>query len=121
MFRENILNLSLFVRSTKNPCSSVVKSYPMKSPKRHSKFYVYMVRCRDGSLYTGYTSDLDRRIKEHHNSRGARYLKGKMPLKLVWCKEYKYYKRAVQKERRVKKMTRRQKEELVRIYENGYE
>ncbi len=72
-----------------------------------------MIRCCDGSLYTGYTSDLERRIKEHGSSRGAKYLRGKMPLNLVWYKEYKYLKKALQMETKIKKLTKKEKESIV--------
>jgi len=92
-----------------------------KRIKREGKFYVYIVECKDGAYYTGYTNDLEKRLKEHNNScsRGAKYLKGKLPVKLVWRKEYKYYKRALQAERSIKRLSHNQKQELVRIYERN--
>lgn len=88
--------------------------------RRIGRYYVYMLECNDGTYYTGYTNDLDKRIKEHNNSkRGAKYLKGKLPVKLVWHKEYKYYKRALRAERRIKQLSHRQKRELIEIYEKA--
>ena len=84
---------------------------------RHGEFYVYIVECKDGTYYAGYTSNLDNRIKEHNNKRRAKYLRGRLPVKLAWHKEYKYYKRALRAERRIKKLSHKQKQELVRIYE----
>jgi len=83
---------------------------------RKSKYWVYIVQCRDGTYYTGYTNNLENRIKEHNNSNGAKYLRGKLPVKLVYAKEYRYYKNALRAERRVKKLTRAQKLKLIRIY-----
>jgi len=75
------------------------------------------VECADGTYYTGSTSNLERRIKEHNDGkRGARYLRGKGPVVLVYAKEYSYYKNALHAERSLKKLTRAQKEELIRIY-----
>lgn len=85
--------------------------------KRLGKFYVYIVECQDGTYYTGYTNDLDVRIKLHNSGHGAKYLRGKLPVRLVYAKEYNYFKRAVNKERAIKKLTHKQKQELVRIYE----
>ncbi len=85
--------------------------------KREGKFYVYIVECKDGSYYTGYTNDLKERVKLHNNGHGARYLRGKLPARLVYAKEYRYYKNALHAERNLKKLTRGQKEELIRIYE----
>ncbi|MBU1122044.1 MAG: GIY-YIG nuclease family protein [Candidatus Omnitrophica bacterium] len=81
---------------------------------RRGRFFVYVVECKNGTYYTGYTNDLDRRIVEHNDTkRGAKYLRGKGPVELVWCKEYKYFKKAVQKEREIKKLRRYQKEALI--------
>ena len=87
--------------------------------KRHSRYFVYIVRCKSGTYYTGYTSNLEQRIKEHNSSRGAKYLRGKSPLVLVYAKEYRYYKNALRAEKNIKKYTRKQKEELIRVYENA--
>lgn len=89
----------------------------MKKIKRHHIFYVYIVKCKDKTYYTGYTKDLAKRLKEHKDGgRGAKYTRSRGPLKLVWVKEYKYYKLAVSEERRIKKLRRDQKEKLVREY-----
>ncbi|MFZ5800150.1 MAG: GIY-YIG nuclease family protein [Candidatus Omnitrophota bacterium] len=82
--------------------------------KRTAKFYVYIVKCQDGTYYTGYTSDLENRILEHNNGkRGAIYTRYKRPVKLVYAKEYKYYKLVAQEERRIKALRRWQKEKLI--------
>ncbi|OGX15761.1 MAG: tRNA (N6-isopentenyl adenosine(37)-C2)-methylthiotransferase MiaB [Omnitrophica WOR_2 bacterium RBG_13_41_10] len=90
---------------------------------RKGKFYVYIVECSDGTYYTGYTNDLERRINEHNNScgRGAKYLKGKTPLKLVYVKEYNYYRNAVRVERDIKKRTRMEKEAMIKAYAQSRE
>ncbi len=88
-----------------------------KPLKRKAQFYVYIVRCTIGTYYTGYTNDLEKRIKLHNKGNGAKYLKGKLPVKLVYAREYRYYKNALNAERNIKKLTRIEKEELVRIYE----
>jgi len=92
----------------------VCVSLKMIKIKRCAKFYVYIVECRDGSYYAGYTNDLEKRIEEHNNSkRGARYTRYKRPVNLVYAKEYKYFKKAFLEEKRIKGLTRKQKEELV--------
>ena len=89
---------------------------------RRSQYWVYMVRCYDGTYYTGYTKDLENRIALHKSGRGAKYVKGKLPIKLVYTKEYRYYKNALSAERRIKKLTREQKLNLIRVYaENNHE
>ena len=81
--------------------------------KRKGSFFVYIVQCSRGTLYTGYTIDLEKRLKLHNNGKGAKYLRGKGPIKLVYAKEYKYYKNAVKAEVEIKKLTRKQKQNLV--------
>ncbi|MCK9554340.1 GIY-YIG nuclease family protein [bacterium] len=81
---------------------------------RKQLFYVYILECQDGTYYTGYTNDLEKRIKEHKdNKRGAKYLRGKKPFKVVYTKEYRYFKRAVSEESRIKKLRRWQKQKLL--------
>jgi len=83
--------------------------------RRKGRFFVYMVRCPNGNLYTGYTNDLVRRIREHNSLRhGAKFLRGRKSLKLVFAKEYKYYKCAIKQERHIKKLPKRKKEDLIR-------
>ncbi|MBI3292666.1 MAG: GIY-YIG nuclease family protein [Elusimicrobia bacterium] len=75
-----------------------------------------MVQCVDGTYYTGSTNNLEARVKLHNAGNGAKYLRGKGPVQLVYAKEFRYYKNALHAERSLKKATRQQKEELVRIY-----
>ena len=84
---------------------------------RRGSYYVYMVQCRDGTYYTGSTNDLKHRLKLHNAGNGAKYLRGKGPVTVVYMKEYWYYKRALDAERQLKKLTRKQKEELIRAHE----
>ena len=78
---------------------------------------MYIVKCKNGTYYTGYTNNLKNRVKLHNKGSGAKYLKGKLPVKLVYAKEYKYYKNALRAERGMKKLTRRQKETLIENYD----
>ncbi|MCK4463412.1 MAG: GIY-YIG nuclease family protein [Candidatus Omnitrophica bacterium] len=82
-------------------------------PKRKGRHFAYIVECRDSTYYTGYTPDIEKRIKLHNSGRGAKYTSDRRPVKLVWCKEYKYFKPAFLTEKRIKELTRRQKETLV--------
>jgi putative endonuclease len=91
----------------------------MNPVNRTGRFFIYIIQCKNGTYYTGYTQNLNQRIKEHNSGRGARYLKGKLPVKLVYAKEYRYYKNALLAERRLKKLTRSQKLKLIEIYANN--
>ena len=78
-------------------------------------WYLYLVRCRDGSLYTGITTDVARRLAEHRGSggAGAKYLRGRGPLTLVFQKKVGGQSLALGVERKVKKLSKARKEELV--------
>ena len=90
-------------------------AHSKKIIKREGRFFVYIVQCRDGTYYTGYTNDIENRIAIHNSGSGAKYLRGKLPVRLVYAKEYRYYKNALRGERRIKKMTRKEKERLIRV------
>lgn len=83
---------------------------------RKGKFFVYIVKAKDGSFYTGYTSNLKKRIEAHNKKQGAKSLRGKLPVKLIFAKEYRYYKNALNEERRIKTLPRKNKEALVKKY-----
>ena len=85
----------------------------MKKFRRLGKFYVYVLECRDGTYYTGYTPDVEKRLKLHNAGRGAKYTRDRRPVKLIWCKEYKQFKNAFLEEKRIKRLTRKQKEKLI--------
>lgn len=79
------------------------------------KWFVYIIRCADDTLYTGITTDLTRRMREH-NAQGrltAKYLRGKAPLKLVFQLEAQNKSTALQKEIQIKKLSKQQKEQLI--------
>ncbi len=84
--------------------------------KRHDKFYVYIIQDKNGTLYTGFTNNIEKRIERHENGFGAKYLKGRKPIKLVFVKEYQYYKNALRAERKIKSYTRDRKEDLIKTY-----
>jgi len=82
---------------------------------RMTRWSVYMVRCRDGSLYTGITTDVPRRVAQHRrgDGRGAKYLRGKGPLRLVLKKAIGSRGQALRVESRLKRLPKCRKEELI--------
>jgi len=76
--------------------------------------YTYMVECSDGSLYTGWTNDLQRRIKAHNGKKGAKYTKSRTPVKLVYYEVFPTKEEAMRREYEVKRYTRKEKEALLR-------
>ena len=77
-------------------------------------WYLYLVRCADGSLYTGISTDVARRLAEHRSGKGARYLRGRGPLLLARKMRIGAQADALKFERRVKGMARARKEKLIR-------
>ena len=79
-------------------------------------YYFYILRCSDSSLYCGMTTNLAKRVKEHNSTttKGAKYLRAKKPVKLVYSEEYDNIKSAMQREWQVKKWTKAKKEALVK-------
>ena len=75
--------------------------------------YVYILRCGDGSLYTGITTDLPRRLEQHRAGRASRYTRARLPVALVWSGEVGSWSVALREERRIKAMRRAEKEELL--------
>ena len=90
----------------------------MKKFVRKGRFFVYILECDDGTYYTGYTPDIERRVKLHNDGKGAKYTRTRRPVKLVWLKEYRYFKKAFMEEIRIKKLSRKAKEELIRQESN---
>ena len=76
--------------------------------------YVYIVECSDGTYYTGYTTELKRRIKEHNQGEGAKYTRGRLPVQLVYKEEYNSKSKAMKREYAIKNLTREKKEKLIK-------
>jgi Predicted endonuclease containing a URI domain len=78
--------------------------------------YIYILKCSDKSLYTGWTTDLKRRLIAHQSKKGAKYTKARLPVSLVYFEEYDCKSTALKRERAIKKLSRSRKLELI---ENG--
>jgi predicted GIY-YIG superfamily endonuclease len=76
---------------------------------------VYILRCADGSLYTGITTDVQRRCRQHDNGTASRYTRSRRPTKLVWQEEQPNQSSALKREATIKAMTRRNKLALIRV------
>lgn len=79
-----------------------------------NQWYLYIIKCRDGSLYTGISTDVKRRLAIHQDNRGAKYLRGRGPLVLVFEKKIGSRALASQVENLVKKLPKHKKEQLIR-------
>jgi len=82
-------------------------------PENEPQWFLYMVRCRDGKLYTGIATNVDRRFAEHQSGKGAKYLRGRAPLKLAFKKRIGSRSLALKVERLIKRLPKNKKERVV--------
>ncbi|MDR1066391.1 MAG: GIY-YIG nuclease family protein [Clostridiales bacterium] len=75
--------------------------------------YTYILRCSDGTLYTGWTNDISRRVQAHNNGTGGKYTRSRLPVELLYCEEYKDERQARRREYAIKRLSRRDKERLI--------
>lgn len=81
--------------------------------------YTYILECKDGTYYTGWTNNLQKRLKDHNEGRGAKYTKARLPVSLVYHEEFPSKEEAMRREYAIKHMTRSEKTCLIRTYEKN--
>nr|WP_264475011.1 GIY-YIG nuclease family protein [Salinirubrum litoreum] len=81
--------------------------------RQPSVHHVYVLECADGSLYTGYTTDVERRVAEHDAGEGAKYTRGRTPVELVYSESFDSRSAAMSREYEIKQLSRVKKERLV--------
>ena len=86
----------------------------MKKPPS-DPWFVYILRCADGSLYTGITKDVKRRCQQHNDGIASRYTRSRRPTKLVWHESQPSQSLALKREAAIKAMTRREKLAMIRL------
>jgi putative endonuclease len=84
-----------------------------------SRYWVYILRCADGSLYTGYTVDLERRVSSHKSGRGSKYTRSRLPVSLAYQESAPTLRRALRREIEIKKLSRSAKLLLCSAYRGG--
>ena len=77
--------------------------------------YTYILRCGDGSLYTGWTNDLEKRIRTHNEGRGGKYTRSRLPVELVYHEEFETKEEAMRREWEIKQLMRAEKEKLIEM------
>ena len=82
-------------------------------PRVSARWLVYLVRCSDGSLYTGITNDLPKRLKAHAAGKASRYTRSRLPIKLAYTEPQRSHSSALKREAAIKKLSRRQKDDLI--------
>ena len=76
--------------------------------------YTYIVKCSDGTFYTGWTNDLTRRMEAHNQGRGAKYTKARRPVTLIYYETFETKEEAMKRQYAIKRLSRKEKEELIR-------
>ena len=76
-------------------------------------WYLYMLRCGDGTRYTGITTDVDKRLEAHRAGKGAKYTRGRGPLELVYREECGTHSEALKRELEMKRLSREEKQKIV--------
>ena len=76
-------------------------------------WYLYMLRCRDGSLYTGITTDVEKRLEQHRSGKGAKYTRGRGPLELVYSEALPSRSEALKREAGIKRLRHEEKLQLI--------
>lgn len=83
--------------------------------------YAYILRCSDNTYYTGWTNDLDKRVRVHNEGRGGKYTRSRTPVELIYYEVFETKEEAMSREYAIKQMTRGQKERLIRDGQKGKE
>ena len=77
------------------------------------KHYIYILRCADDTLYTGWTTDVERRVAVHNSGKGAKYTRARLPVELVYTEEFDDKVEAQKREYAIKQLTREEKEDII--------
>ena len=75
--------------------------------------YTYMLKCSDGTLYTGWTNDLKKRVEAHNSGKGAKYTKARRPVELAYYEEFETKEQAMKREYAIKQLGRKEKQKLI--------
>ncbi|TCS94323.1 GIY-YIG nuclease family protein [Hazenella coriacea] len=81
--------------------------------QKSTSYTVYMLECRDGSIYTGITNDLSKRLTQHAKGKGAKYTRGRLPIQLRYIEQVDTKSAALQREREIKKLPRSKKLSMI--------
>ena len=85
---------------------------------QQNKYYLYVLECKDSTLYTGYTNDVERRVAVHNSGKGAKYTKARVPVTCIFHQQFETKSEAMKAEYAFKKLTRKQKLDYIRSYTN---
>ena len=95
------------------------RPHSSEGPPASTRYFVYILRCGDGTLYTGVTGDVERRLAAHRAGKGAKYTRGRGPLTLLYQEACADKSSALKREIAIKRLTREEKLKLIKEAENG--
>lgn len=81
--------------------------------------FVYILKCKDNTLYTGYTIDVERRVQMHESGKGAKYTRGRGPFEIMYTQWYETKEEALRTEYKIKQLTRQEKDQLIKMKAKG--
>ena len=81
---------------------------------KSTKYYAYMLRCKDNTIYSGYTTNIEKRVETHNSGKGAKYTRARLPVKLEYYEEFKTKEKATRREWEFKHYTKKEKENLIK-------
>lgn len=79
----------------------------------------YILKCSDGTLYTGWTNDIEKRLRAHNEGQGAKYTRGRTPVELVYLEDFETKQEAMKREAAIKKLTKEDKLRLIAVCDVG--
>ncbi len=82
------------------------------------KHFAYILECGDGTYYTGYTNNLEKRLETHNAGKGGKYTRTRLPVRLIYTEEFDTKNEAMSREWAIKQLTRQEKEKLIKEYKN---
>lgn len=85
----------------------------MARSREMGKNYVYIIKCADGTFYTGWTNDLEKRVNAHNNGTASKYTRARTPVSVVYCEEFDTREEAMSREVKIKRLTREKKARLI--------
>lgn len=94
-------------------------TYPGTVTMNEKNNYTYMLRCHDNSIYTGWTNDMDKRLKAHNEGKGAKYTKARRPVTLVYYETFQTKEEAMRREWEIKQLNRQGKLKLIKDQSHG--
>ena len=94
----------------------MIMSYDVSNKNSTHMFFVYILKCADSTLYTGFTINIENRLMMHRSGKGAKYVRGRLPCELIYMEQFKNQGDALRREREIKQWSRAKKILLLHLH-----